>query len=154
MPPVRTGSMMGCEKHAPHTRSCSVRTFSLCSARKPKGRERDLKSASLFFRIYLKSITGLPAFAGRARSGQANVCCAEMSDRLPDKPEPTRNVNQMSFIGTAIIVALALFVAWVINALPLEAMTRRFLMALLGVTVLLWLVKVFVGFGHVLTWRP
>jgi hypothetical protein len=77
-----------------------------------------------------------------------------MSDRLPDKPEPTRNVNQMSFIGTAIIVALALFVAWVITALPLEAMTRRFLMALLGVTVLLWLVKVFVGFGNVFTWRP
>jgi len=60
----------------------------------------------------------------------------------------------MLITGTAIVVALALFVAWVITALPLEAMTKRFLMALLGVTVLLWLVKVFVGFGNVFTWRP
>jgi hypothetical protein len=124
------------------------------SARKPRGRERDPNSAYLFFHIYLESITGLRAIAEPARSGHANMCCAEIEHRLPGKPEPNRNVNQMSFIGAAIIVAVALFVAWVINALPLEAMTRRFLMALLGVTVLLWLVKVFVGFGNVFTWRP
>jgi hypothetical protein len=134
--------------HAP------VFTFPLCLVRKPRGHARDLKSAPLFFRIYIESITGLRALAGPARSGQADVRRAETADRLPGKPEPTRNVNQMAFIGTVIIVALALFVAWVITALPLEAMTRRFLMALLGVTVLLWLVKVFVGFGNVFTWRP
>jgi len=60
----------------------------------------------------------------------------------------------MSIIGTAIIVALALSVAWVITALPLEAMTKRLFMALLGLIVLLWLMKAFVGFGHAFSWRP
>ena len=57
-------------------------------------------------------------------------------------------------LGTVIVVAVALLVAWLINASPLDARTKRFVMAFLGVVVILWLVKVFVGFGRPFTWRP
>ncbi|MGD0963889.1 MAG: hypothetical protein ABSA57_08315 [Candidatus Acidiferrales bacterium] len=60
----------------------------------------------------------------------------------------------MLIIGVVIIVVLALWVARLINALPLEAMTKRLFMALLGLIVLLWLMKAFVGFGHAFSWRP
>jgi hypothetical protein len=57
-------------------------------------------------------------------------------------------------VGTAIILILALMVAWLINALPLQVMTKRLVMALFGAVVILWLMKVFVGFGRPFTWRP
>jgi hypothetical protein len=42
-----------------------------------------------------------------------------------------------AIIGTLIISALAWLVAWLIRTLPLEAMTKRIVMAVLGVIVLL-----------------
>jgi hypothetical protein len=57
-------------------------------------------------------------------------------------------------IGTVIVLVLALVVAWLINTLPLEARTKRFVMALFGALVILWLMKVFVGFGKPFAWRP
>jgi hypothetical protein len=58
-----------------------------------------------------------------------------------------------AIIGTLVILALAWLVAWLIRTLPLEAMTKRIVMAVLGVIVLLWLVKVLVV-GGPFTWRP
>jgi hypothetical protein len=58
-----------------------------------------------------------------------------------------------AIIGTLIILALAWLVAWLIRTLPLKAMTKRIVMAVWGVVVLLWLVKVLIV-GGPLTWRP
>ena len=58
-----------------------------------------------------------------------------------------------TIIGTVIILALALVVAWLINVLPLQVRTKRLAMAVFGAIVLLWLVKVLVV-GGPFTWRP
>ena len=56
-------------------------------------------------------------------------------------------------IGTLIILAVAWLVAWLVRTLPLNAMTKRIAIAVLGVLVVLWLVKVLV-IGGPFTWRP
>jgi len=56
-------------------------------------------------------------------------------------------------IGTLIILAVAWLVAWLIRTLPLNAMTKRIVTAVLGVLVVLWLVKVILV-GGPFTWRP
>jgi hypothetical protein len=56
-------------------------------------------------------------------------------------------------IGTLIVLAVAWLVAWLVRTLPLNAMTKRIVIAVLGVLVVLWLVKVLVV-GGPFTWRP
>ena len=58
-----------------------------------------------------------------------------------------------SVIGILIILAVAWLGAWLIRALPLNAMTKRIMTAVLGVLVVLWIVKVLLV-GGPFTWRP
>jgi hypothetical protein len=59
-----------------------------------------------------------------------------------------------SLVGAVVIAVLALLVAWLINVLPLDRKTKRLVVAVFAVVVILWLVKVFVGFGRPFSWRP
>jgi len=60
----------------------------------------------------------------------------------------------MAAIAVVAILVLALAVEWLINILPLERMVKRFISAAVGIIVLLWLIKIFIGFGHAFSWRP
>ncbi|MGH9692336.1 MAG: hypothetical protein ACRD4C_14865 [Candidatus Acidiferrales bacterium] len=60
----------------------------------------------------------------------------------------------MAAIAVVAILVLALAVEWLINILPMERMVKRFISAAIGIVVLLWLIKIFIGFGHAFSWRP
>jgi hypothetical protein len=59
-----------------------------------------------------------------------------------------------SAIGVVIVLVLAFLLAWLIQTLPLDRMIKRLLISLIGIIGLLWLAKIFIGFGRPFTWRP
>lgn len=60
----------------------------------------------------------------------------------------------MLVVGVVIALVATFLVALLINTLPLHRMTKNLVMSLIGIIVLLWLVKVFIGFGPPFRWRP